>query len=102
MLWQGLKRECFSRGDDVLVVRHEWQFDWHGAVGKNDVLCLNDDGVLALADLDGFCILEFSPSSDEFSSGVLEQVLNTLVESGDNVFFPANQVCHVEFGRTGN
>ena len=86
----------------MLVVGHEWQFDWHRPVSKNDVLSLNDDGILAFTDFDGLCVLEFSPSSDEFSSSVLEQVLNTLVESIYDVFFPANQVCHVEFGRTRN
>ena len=84
----------------MLVVGHERQFDWHRAVGKNDVLSLNDDGILAFTYLNGLCVLEFCPSCDEFCSGVLEQVLDTFVESGDDVFFPANQVGHVEFGRS--
>ena len=83
----------------MLIIGHEWQFDWNRAVGKNHMFRLNDDCILSFTDFDGLCVLEFSPSSDEFCSCVLEQVLNPLLSRVTMFSFHPTKVCHVEFSR---
>ena len=81
---------------------HEREFDGHGALGHDDMVGLNQRSVLAFSDFDGLGVLEHRPAVDEFGSGVLEQGLNPLVQAVNDALFPADQVAHLEFRRTGN
>ena len=86
----------------MVAERHEREFDGHGALGHDDMVGLNQRGVLAFSDLDGFGVLEHRPAVDEFGPGVLEQGLDPLVQTVNDALFPADQVAHLKFRRTGN
>ena len=81
---------------------HEREFDGHGALGHDDVLGLNEGGVLAFTDLDGLGVLEHRPAAHKFSTGVLQERLNAFVQTVNDAFFPTDEVTHVEFSRSGN
>ena len=84
----------------MFTVLHEWEFDRNRTVRKNNILCLNEECILAFTDLDGLCILEFRPSIDQFNTGILEQSFDTFVQSIDDTIFPSNRIGHLEFSRT--
>ena len=81
---------------------HEREFDGHGALGHDDMVGLNQRSVLAFSDFDGLGVLEHRPAVDEFGSSVLEQSFNPLVQAVNDALFPADQIAHLEFRRTGN
>ena len=102
MVGQVFEGEGFSRGENVVAEGHEREFDGHRALGHDDVLGLNERGVLAFADFDGLGVLEDRPAAHEFSTGVLQQRLNAFVQTVDDAFFPADEVAHVQFCRSGD
>ncbi len=99
---QVFEGQGFSRGEHVVAEGHEREFNGHGALGHDDVLGLNEGGVLAFTDLDGLGVLEHRPAAYEFSTGVLQERLNAFVQAVNNAFFPTDEVAHVKFSRSGD
>ena len=81
---------------------HEREFNRHRALGHDDMVGLNQRGVLAFTDFYGLGVLEDGPSTDEFGTSVLQKRFNALVETVNDAFLPADKVTHVKFCRAWN
>ena len=76
---------------------HEGQFDGHAAGGEDDVFSRDDRRVIAVANANGFCVLEFCPTVNDFDTGLAEQRLNALVQAVDDAVLPGDHTGHVHF-----